>query len=227
MRRASVLTVVLVLISAIALFAQSDREEKLTPFDKVKIVGDVKVYLEKGVEESIKVTTEGISASEVITEVREKTLVIKLLKGFCSNVKVNVWVTYRELRTVKTSAAACVSLNGVWKVDKAVLNINTSSEFVGSIDANTADIKVGQGANLRIDGKVKNYEAVISSGATFSALELKSDSTFVKVRSGAVAKVFASKLIDAKVHTGGSLTYNGNPEQKSISTLLGATVKEY
>ena len=85
---------------------------------------------------------------------------------------------------------------------------------------------MGQGSTVRVRGAVKNYEAKVNTGGVLSALDLVSDSTFVTVSTGAIAKVNASRLIDAKVRTGGSLTYTGNPKQKSINTLMGATIVE-
>ncbi|HPD95651.1 MAG TPA: head GIN domain-containing protein [Tenuifilaceae bacterium] len=209
-----------------AVYAQNTDERTLTPFDELKVYGEVKVYLEKGEAEHAKVITEDIPVKDIITEIDGKTLIVKLKSNIYKNVRAEVYVTYRELREVSTSAAASISLNSTLNADKITLDINTSSEFVGEISANTGTFTVGQGATLRLNGNVKNYEAKVNTGGILSALDCKSDSTFVTVSSGGIAKVFASKLLDAKVRTGGSLTITGKPEQKKVKTFLGANVIE-
>jgi hypothetical protein len=213
---------------ALSVFASAQNTESrdITPFDKVKVIGEIKVYLQHDSVEHISVKTYDMPTSDIHTEVKGKTLEVALKANIYKSVKADIYVYYRELRDISLSAAASVSLNDTLTGDKVVINANTSSEFDGGLNVETADIVVGQGSTVRIRGAVKNYEAKVNTGGILSALDLVSDSTFVTVSTGAIAKVNASQLIDAKVRTGGSLTYTGNPKQKKINTLMGATIVE-
>ncbi|MGE0076616.1 MAG: head GIN domain-containing protein [Bacteroidales bacterium] len=214
-----------ILLSA-TIFAQNTEQRTITSFDKIKVSGEIKVFISKGDKETATIKSYEIPTSDIIAEVNGKTLEIKLKKGIYKQVKAEVYVTFRELRDISVAAAAYVSANDTLKADKLTLSVITSSEFDCDIIANTMDVKVGQGSSARIRGNVKNYEASVNTAGILSALELKSDSTFVTVGSGATAKVFASELLDAKVRMGGSLTYTGTPKQKNIKTFLGSTVLE-
>lgn len=207
-------------------FAQQSAEYSLNEFDKLRVWGEIKVFLTKGDELRATVQTQGIPASDIAVDVKGKTLEVRLKGKIYDRVSASVYVTYKELRDISISAASSVSLQDTLKADKVTLQVNTSSEFDGAINAETADISVGQGSTVRVRGKVNSYEAVVNTGGILSAIDLISPKTFIKVSSGASARVFASKVLEANVRTGGSLTYTGNPEQKNIKTLIGANIIE-
>lgn len=207
-------------------FAQQTAVYTLNEFDKIRVWGEFKVFLVKGDTLRAKVESQDIPASDIVISVNGKTLEVKLKGKLYDRISASVYITYNELRDVSVSAAASVSLQDTLKAEKVTINVNTSSEFDGALTAQTADITVGQGSTVRIRGIVSSYEAKVNTGGILSAIDLISPKTYVNVNTGASAKVYASKLIDAKVSTGGSLTYTGNPEQKKIKTLVGATIIE-
>ncbi len=207
-------------------FAQQTAEYSLNEFDKLRVWGEIKVFLTRGDELKASVQTQGIAASDIVVEVKGKTLEVRLKGKIYDRVSASVYVTYKELRDISISAASSVSLQDTLKADKVTLQVNTSSEFDGAINAETADITVGQGSTVRVRGKVNSYEAVVNTGGILSAIDLISPKTFIRVSSGATARVFASKTLEANVRTGGSLTYTGSPEQKNIKTLIGANIIE-
>lgn len=219
----SVLCLALVSISG---FAQQTAVYTLNEFDKLRVWGEFKVFLVKGDSLSAKVETQGIPASDIAINVIGKTLEVKLKGKLYDRVSASVYITYNELRDISVSAAASVSFQDTLKAEKVSINVNTSSEFDGALIAQTADITVGQGSTVRLRGSVSSYKAKVNTGGILSAIDLISPQTYVKVNTGATAKVYASKLIDVNVSTRGSLTYTGNPEQKKIKTLVGATIIE-
>jgi len=213
------------LVSVIG-YAQQTAVYSLKEFDKLRVWGEFKVFLVKGDSLNAKVETQGIPASDIALDVNGNTLEVKLKGKLYDRVSATVYITYRELREISVSAAAAVSLQDTLKVTNISININTSSEFDGAVLAETADLTVGQGSTLRIRGKVSSYEAKVNTGGVLTAIELIAPKTYVKVNTGASAKVYASKVLEANVSTGGSLTYTGSPEQKKIKTLVGATIIE-
>jgi len=213
------------LVSVIG-YAQQTAVYSLNDFDKLRVWGEFKVFLVKGDSLSAKVETQGIPASDISVKVSANTLELMLKGKLYDRVIANVYITYKELSSIAVSAAASVSLQDTLRATNVSIKVNTSSELDGVLVAETADLTVGQGSTVRLRGKVNSYEASVNTGGILSAIDLISTKTFVKVSTGASAKVHASELIDANVRTGGSLTYTGNPEQKKIKTLVGATIIE-
>ncbi|BDX39268.1 hypothetical protein CYCD_26230 [Tenuifilaceae bacterium CYCD] len=219
------LTIAGVLLAVIVTAQNADQRE-LPFFNKVKVSGEIKVFLEKGDREMATVNVSEILASDVILEVADSILEIKLKKNSQKKAKAEVYVKYTDLKSISVAAAAYVSLNDTLKVDNLQLSVITNSEFDSDIIANTIDVKVGQGSSVRLRGTVQNYEATVNTKGILSALELKTDSAFVTVGTGAIAKIYAKELIEANVRPAGNLTYTGNPMQKNIKTSIGSSVRE-
>lgn len=211
-------------ISQIALFAQSSEDRNLPSFDKLVVSCEVKVFLIKGYEEKAKINVSNISIADVETTVNGKTLTIELSRGIHKDANVEIYLTYKELRDINVGASGSVSVQNPIEGDRIVLNANTNGELQAEINLKAVDIKVGQGAVVRLSGRTGSMDAKVSTKGILSALDLQSDSTYVQVGSGGLAKVNAISLIDANIKTGGTLTYSGTPKDPKIKKGIGATV---
>lgn len=205
-------------------YSQQTEERKLSSFDKVNVLSEVNVYMNKGTEENVKVSAYGIDLAEVETIINGKTLQIQLTRGVQKNAKIDIYVTYKEVRDLSVAAAGKISVQDTLKGDKVVLNAITNGEIDSELNLKTVDINIGQGGVVRLTGKVGSIDAKLSTGGILSAIDLQSDSTYVKVSSTGNAKVTANSLLDADVKTGGNLTYAGKPSQKNIKKGFGTTV---
>ncbi|RPH32704.1 MAG: DUF2807 domain-containing protein [Bacteroidales bacterium] len=207
-----------------AVNAQTTEERALNPFDKLIIDSDVKVFLTKGNEEKVKIIVSGIELSEVETTVKGKTLQIQLSRGVHMDISAELYITYKEIRDISVNASGRLSVQGPLVGDKVVLVANTNAQIDTELDLKTVDVKVGQGASIRISGKVGSIDAKVSTRGILSALDVQSDSTYIQVGSAGTAKITGIYLLDAKVGIGGTLTYSGAPKVKNIKSGLGATV---
>jgi hypothetical protein len=206
--------------------AQGIEERKLPHFDKLKVTHQVKVYLSRGDAEMVKVIARGIEPSDVITEVVGKTLEITLKRGVYKDISVEVWVTYRDLRDIYSTASATIVVESIITGDKIVLSAFTGSQIDAQLSVRTADINLDKGANINLKGEIGSFEAKVASGAILSALELSADSVYVNANTRGVAKVFAKSFIDANIRTGSTLTLKGNPPVKKVKSGFGATILE-
>lgn len=205
-------------------FSQTTEERKLQPFDKLKIDSDVKVFLTKGTEEQLKVVVSGLELSDVETTVNGKTLQIELSRGIHKDASVEIYVTYKEIRDINVGASGRLSVQTPLDGDKVVLIATTNGEIETELNLKTVDVKVGQGAVIRLSGKTGSMDAKVSTKGILSALDVKSDSTYIQVGTAGIAKVTAILLLEANVGLGGTLTYSGTPQVKNIKTGIGATV---
>jgi len=205
-------------------YSQQIEERKLTSFDKVNVLSDVNVYMSKGSEEKVKVSAYGIDLSDVETIINGKTLQIQLTKGVQKNARIDIYITYKEVRDLSVAAAGKISIQDTLMGDKVVLNAITNGEIDSELKLKTVDINIGQGGVVRLTGKVGSIDAKLTTGGILSAINLQSDSTYVKVSSTGNAKVTANSLIDADIRTGGNLTYAGKPGQKNIKKGFGTSV---
>ena len=205
-------------------FSQLTEERNLQPFDKLKISCDAKVFLSKGTEEKVKIIVSGLDLSDVETSVDGKTLQIELSRGVYKDVSVDIYITYKEIRDISVGASGRLSVQTPLEGDKVVLVATTNAEIETELNLKTVDVKVGQGAVIRLSGKTGSIDAKVSTKGILSALDIKSDSTYIQVGTAGTAKVSAIYLLEANVGMGGTLTYSGAPKVKNIKTGIGATV---
>lgn len=216
----------LILFIALPLLSQTTEERSVGAFDKLKVSNELKVYLTKGNEEKVKVIVSGIDINDVHTVVNQKTLEIELSRGIFLDVNIEVYITYKELREIIVGSSGRVSVQESLVGDKVILNASSGGEITAELNLKTVDVKVGQGASIRLNGKTGSIDAHINTGGILAAIDLLSDSTYVKVGTAGTAKVNAIMLIDANVRTGGTLTFTGNPANKKITKGIGATINE-
>jgi len=210
--------------SHLSVYSQQSEDRKLSSFDKVSVLSEVNVYMTKGVSESVKINASGIGLNDVQTIVNGKTLQIELSRSFQKGAKVEIYLTYKEVREINVASAGKVSVQDTLVGDKVVLNVITSGELDSELKLRTIDVKVGQSGIIRLKGKVGSMDAKVTTGGILSAFDLLSDSTYVKVSSTGTAKVFVNSLLDADLKTGGNLSYTGKPKQKVIKTGIGTTI---
>ncbi len=222
--RKIIIVLSLIIANCFAVNAQTTEERTLNPFDKLIIESDVKVFLTKGNEEKVKIVVSGIELSDVETTVKGKTLQIELSRGIHMDISVELYVTYKEIRDIAVGASGRLSIQNPLTGDKVVLVANTNAQIDTELNLKTIDVKVGQGASIRLSGKVGSIDAKVSTRGILSALDVQSDSTYIQVGSAGTAKITGIYLLDAKVGMGGTLTYSGTPKVKNIKTGIGASV---
>lgn len=218
--------VVFLLCQAILSFGQSIEERKVSAFDKINVDGNIKVFMKKGAEEKVKLVVSGIDLKNVITNVNGKTLEVVYNNGLYMDASTELYITYKEIREITVGASGKVSLQDTLTGDKVVFTAGSKGEITASLNLRTADVKVGQGASVRLKGKIGSIEVKANTKGIFAANDLQSDSTYVDAGSAGIVKVKAIFLLDANLSTGATLTYSGNPKNKSIKTGLGVTVNE-
>ena len=204
--------------------SQTTEERKLKPFDKLKISSEVKVFLTKGAEEMVKIVATGIELSEIETSVIGKTLTIELSRGIHMGVSIEIFVTYKQIRDISVSSSGKLSVQTPLVGDKVLIDASSNGEIDAELNLNTVDLNIGQGGVIRLTGKTGSIDAKVSTKGILSAIDLKSDSTYVQVGTLGIAKVSASYILESNVSMGGTLTYSGNPKVKNIKTGIGATV---
>lgn len=222
--RNTLMIMIFIVMNLTSSFCQTTEERVLTAFDKLKIVGDVRVFLSKGSEEKVKIVASGIELDEIETKVDRKTLQIELSRGIHIDANIELYITFKEIREINVGASGIVSFQSPIAGDKVIINANTNGQLQAELNLRTIDIKVGQGASIRINGATGSMDAKVSTGGILNALDTKSDSIYVRVSSGGTAKVNVSYLLDANIKTGGTLIYSGTPKQSKIKTGIGATV---
>ena len=219
------LTLMLCLIGAISL-AQSKENRELSPFSKIKVGQAIKVHIEQGAKESCAIETEGIDTRYVITDVSGRTLRIRLDQDRrWRNIDVVVYLTYKDIDAISISSAARVYSKNVVKTDEMEIDVSSAGSGELEVDVDELEIDISSSGNLEITGNARYQDIQVSSAGSLNAYDLVCEEVSASVSSAGKAKVQASKRIDARANSAGSIRYKGNPDKAYVSANSGGSIR--
>ena len=225
MKKSTLIAVFALLWFSAIVHGQETETRDLPSFNRLSVGESIHVYLIPGSKESARIKASGIDLDEVLTEVSGERLKIHLDKNNHRNVKIEVRLTYRNLERIEVSSAASIYTDGILRSESLDVEASSAGDGDLEIDVNNLEVNVSSSANLKIRGKALVQDVSVSSAGDYSAYDLKCEEAEVSVSSAGSAKVFASKRIEAKASSAGSIRYSGNPDKVYEDESSGGSVK--
>ncbi len=207
-----------------AAIAQDKKSEQrsIGTFNELDADKGINVTLIEGDREKLTVEIVNADLSDVITELKGRTLQIKLKTKIYKDVAVQVYVTYKSIKSIKTGTGAFVDAEGVLHAENLDLKAGTGSTIILEIDTKSVSSHLSS-SKIELVGKTEFQDVTTNTGGKYIANKLTSKETFVKASTGGSAWVNATDKLEAKTSTGGRVTYNGDPEKLILS---GSVEKE-
>ncbi len=210
-------------------FAQDKNQEKhkqirkVGSFDEVKATKGINVTLIEGTKEQIEVTIVNGSPNDVVTDLKNKKLTVKMKTKIYKDVAVQVYVTYVIIREINAGTGASIDAENTITADKLLIEGGTDSEIVLEIDANALEASVSAG-RMELSGEVKAQVVKANTGGKYLSYDLTSTETYAKVNTGARIEVTVNKMLKATAANGGTVNYKGNPDKVDKKITLGGKV---
>ena len=192
-------------------------ERSVSGFNAVTISSGMNLYLNQGDTEYCKVEAEDNIISQIVTEVKNGTLVIEyknFLGGINTRKPVNVYITAKNLNEVSASSGSEVKSE---VINSDALKISMGSGSIGEFIVKVQDLVVAlsSGSQIMISGETQSQDVDLSSGVTYNAEDLASNDAKIDVSSGAQASISVSDTLDVNISSGGSVEYSGSPQVTS------------
>jgi len=198
---------------------------KVAPFTELKVYGKFDVVLMQGTEESVTLESEKDKLDNVLTEVEDGKLKVRMKVNYFQETDVKAIITFKQLNHVSAGAGAVIDA-GTIEGKKIFLNANSGSDLKVEVIAEKLEAESSQGATLSLGGKVKEMEASVNTGGQLQAFQLNCDTARVKVTMGGYAKLTVKQKLDASVNMGGNISYKGMPKEVKQSTNMGGSITE-
>lgn len=223
----SVLLTLIVFISAIGIsVAQEVQERSVGSFDEIRVAEAIDVYIKPGSKESVRVEASGIALSEVLTDVSGGRLKIHLDEGRHRNHSVKVYVTFVELTGLSASSAAGIFSEGTINGDELEVKVSSAADIEIDVNVKELEASASSSGDLELSGKTIRLEVNASSAGGADAYDLEAESVRVRASSAGGVKVTATKEIDARASSGGSIRYRGNPSRSQTDSSSGGSVRK-
>lgn len=203
---------------AFGLQAQTTETRNVGSFNAIKTGGSWNVILEKGDREEVRLETKNFDLSKVITEVKANSLHIGLEKGNYKNVNFTVYVTYRELESIKSGGSGSIKSNSDIIADN--LEIHMSGSGDGRFQNLRADkLLVSMSGSGNIDvagGSVGSLTVKQSGSGNFRGLDLQAEDAEVNKSGSGNTALTATNALSVRSSGSGNVEYRGNPEHSDV-----------
>ena len=223
---------IIILITCLLSFSLITRSQDtavrlLNHFTKIEVKNGILVQLIKSDKEAAEIKAQEIQSGQVITEINNDLLTLRIDKQPLTKTKVIVNLSYKKIESIKASGRSEISSSGLIKQDSLLVDLVSGSKAYLDLDLKYLKCDLTEGALISAEGYAVKQEASVATGATLSLFDLESDEISIKVSANGKAKINVEKSLNADVSTGGYVSYKGNPAVKDINTSIGGKVEQY
>lgn len=214
------------LLVVVLVNAQNKETRNLNSFDRLSVGASIDLTIKEGNENEVTVEVSGVDLEDVLTEVASGKLSIHMARGSYRNNDVRVYLTYKELKSIRVSSSA--SLKGESIVKSSDLRIKVSSSGRARLDVEVEDVQiaVSSSGRLELNGTAKRQTVDVSSSGRYSGYGLKTQVLDADVSSSGRAEVYVTEKINANASSSGRVTYRGNPDKVIADSSSSGRVRK-
>jgi uncharacterized protein YxeA len=187
------------------------KERTTSSFDGIRVSSGIDVYLKQGDKESITVEADENLHEYILTEVRDGVLHVYTDVNIREAKRERVYVTMREVRSLKTSSAGDIIGETPLKGDKIEIGASSAGDIKVEVYGKDLEVDISSSGDVTLSGEAETLNADLSSAGDLEAYGLKIKEADVNVSSAGDARVFVSGKLVARASSAGDISYQGNP----------------
>jgi hypothetical protein len=188
------------------------KERNLANFTGIRVSTGIDVYLKQGNNEAISVEADENLHEYIITEVRGDILNIYTEANIREAERKRVYVTMKEVTSVKTSSAGDVIGESPINSNRLELSASSAGDIKLEVTAKEIETDISSSGDITLSGEADMLEANLSSAGDLNAFNLKVREADVSVSSAGDADINVSDRLTAKASSAGDINYQGNPK---------------
>jgi hypothetical protein len=202
------------------------KERKVDSFNGIRVSTGIDVYLKQGNNEAISVEADENLHEYILTEVRDEVLHVYTEASIRDAEKKRVYVTMKEINSVKTSSAGDVIGETPVKSDRLELSASSAGDIKLEVYAKEIEADISSSGDVTLTGAADMLKADLSSAGDLNAFDLKVREADVSVSSAGDADINVSEKIIAKASSAGDINYKGNPKYVDSHTSSAGGIHE-
>ncbi len=187
------------------------KEREAGSFSGIKVSTGIDVYLKQGNQQSLKVEADENLHEYIMTEISGDVLHIYTDANIRSASTRKVYITMKEIKSVKATSAGDVIGESPVKTDEIEISASSAGDIKLEIYADNIGVNVSSSGDVTLSGEAGNLEADLSSAGNLNAFNLKVKEAEVSVSSAGDADVNVTERLKARASSAGDVRYTGNP----------------
>jgi hypothetical protein len=188
------------------------KERKTESFTGVKVSAGIDVYLKQGNNEAVSVEADENLQEYILTEVRGGVLNVYSEYNIRDAERKRVYVTMKEVNSIKTTSAGDVIGETPIKSDRLELSASSAGDIKLEVTAKDISIDISSSGDITLSGETDKLKVDLSSAGDLKAYDLKAREADVSVSSAGDADVNVSEKIIARASSAGDINYKGDPK---------------
>jgi hypothetical protein len=187
-------------------------ERKVEDFTGIKVSSGVDVYLKQGNNMSISVEADENLHEYIITEVRNGVLNVYTDANIREAKRERVYVTMKEINSVRTTSAGDIVGETPVKSDRLELSASSAGDIKLEVTSKEIKINISSSGDMTLTGETDILEADLSSAGDLNAYELTVREADISVSSAGDADINVTEKLTARASSAGDINYRGNPK---------------
>jgi len=221
MRAIFILSLFFVLL--IPLSAQSHVHKLNTPFEQLKVVGNIHLLLLPAETNYLEFETSSFPESLTVEQDLSE-LVIKSKTELKQKEAIEVKLYLNSLSGLEIIRGAVVRSGDTLRFKTLNLRVDTGAKAEFFLVCDALKARVNQGSDIILSGHTRSLEVTANTVANFLGYEFQAENAFVKSATGAQVKVKVSGVLNATASGKAFIGYDGDPDKKEFSTSLGGKI---
>jgi hypothetical protein len=188
------------------------KERNLDSFTGIKVSSGIDVYLKQGNNESVTVEADENLHEYILTEVRGGVLNVYSEYNIREAERKRVYVTMKEINSVKTTSAGDVFGESTINSERIELSASSAGDIKIEVHAKKINVDISSSGNITLMGETDMLRADLSSAGDLNAYDMKAREADVSVSSAGDADVYVTDRITARASSAGDINYKGDPK---------------
>lgn len=217
-------TIVLLILSSTAVFAQNEVKTTLDSFDEIKGFDQLRITLIKSDRNEAIIT--GHDTDKVKFDNDNGLLKVRMeIEKFLDGNETNVTIYHsNDLKLIDVNEGAKISSKDEIDTDYLTIRAQEGGQLDLNIDADNLDVKAVTGGIIKVYGEADNQDVLIRTGGEYRAKDLESDNVDITIVAGGEASINAEDFVNASVNAGGIVEIYGNPKQVKENKTMGGSI---
>jgi citrate lyase gamma subunit len=181
-------------------------------FTGIRVSSGIDVYLKQTGSESITVEADENLHEYILTEIRDGVLHVYSDANIREAEMKRVYVTMKDIRSLKTSSAGDLIGESPVTADELELSASSAGDIKLELKAETVNIDISSSGDMTLSGEADMMDADLSSAGDLNAYGLAVREADVSVSSAGDADITVTEKLRARASSAGDINYRGNPK---------------
>ena len=188
------------------------KERDAGNFSGLRVSSGIDVYLKQTDDESIVVEADENLHEYIQTEIRDGILNVYTEANIREAEMKRVYVTMRDINSLKTTSAGDIIGETPVKTEKLELSASSAGDIKLEVYAKEIEANISSSGDVTLTGEVDILDATLSSAGDLNAFGLEVREADVSASSAGDADISVSERLSARASSAGDINYRGNPK---------------